>query len=197
MPERPGTAARSARLVAARDRARRRPGSAGSFPPPPGAPGPAARPGCAGTPSAGCAALAAPPARAPRQGSAAVPAWSGRSISSWLGADAAERLLVLRRGSRGLHRQPFPVSVGWFGSLVPGGQYHAGVWADARHRRQLPPSLQRVLTEPLYHPDGHAAQRRRHPLGGGEDLPCSFGGLAFGPPSPRHMGPLLLLPEPG
>ena len=114
--------------------------------------------------------------------------------------DAAERLvraLVLQRGSRGLHRQPIPVSVGGFGSLVPGGQHRAGVRADARCGNQLPPGRQRVFAEPLYHADGHAAQQRRHPLSGGENLPCRFSGLAFGQPSPRHMVPLLLIAEPG
>ena len=53
------------------------------------------------------------------------------------------------------------------------------------------------VAQPLHHPDGHAAQQRRHPLGGGEDLPCRFGGLAFGQPSPRHMVPLFLVAEPG
>jgi hypothetical protein len=46
-----GTAAPWATPAAARCRARRRPGSGGSSPPPPGTPGPPARPGCAGTPS--------------------------------------------------------------------------------------------------------------------------------------------------
>jgi len=44
MPGRPGTAARPVTPAAARDRARRRPGSAGSCPPRPGTPGRAAHP---------------------------------------------------------------------------------------------------------------------------------------------------------
>jgi hypothetical protein len=82
MPGQSETAARSATPAAARDRDRRRPGSGGSSPPRPGALDRSARPGCAGSPSAGSAAPAAPPAHAPRPGLAAVPARSDKSISS-------------------------------------------------------------------------------------------------------------------
>jgi len=114
--------------------------------------------------------------------------------------DASERLvrpLVLQRGSRGVYRQPIPISVAEFGALAPGGQHRAGVRADARRGHQLPPGRQRLFAERLYHPDGHAAQQRRHPLRGSEDLPRRFGGLTFGQPSPRHMVLLVFIAEPG
>jgi hypothetical protein len=63
MAGRPGTAARSETPVAARDRARRRLGSGGSSPPPPGTPGRAARPGCAGTRRGFCRASCSASAR--------------------------------------------------------------------------------------------------------------------------------------
>jgi hypothetical protein len=66
--------------------ARQRPGSGGSSPLPPGAPGRAAHPGCAGTPGAGSPWPAAPPAPAPFRGPAAGPACSDMPVSSSPGA---------------------------------------------------------------------------------------------------------------
>ena len=70
------------------DRARRRPGSGGSFPPPAGTPGRPARPEYGDSPSGGSAAPAAQRGRGPRPGPVAGLARSDRSISSAPGAGA-------------------------------------------------------------------------------------------------------------
>jgi hypothetical protein len=82
MPGWPGTAARSATPAAARDLARRRPGSAGSSPPHLVPQAEQLTLDAPVAPSAGSPAPTAPPARVPRPGPAADPARSDRSISS-------------------------------------------------------------------------------------------------------------------